>query len=177
MTETPPSRPGAGAGRAPGPAEGTAPEGTAPEVGRGLIVADLVGTVALVAVTVVAASVDADLAVAANLAVSGLLFVAGCVAFAVGFVRAAGRSRTEIVDLAGLFYLTGSAPRRTRRVLLGLWFVQIGVVTVTITAIEPPFGVMAPVWGIGMLTAWGARHGTFPARTVPGGPGRRSAPE
>lgn len=165
---------GAGVGREVDPERGAAAD---PEAGRGLVVVDLIGTVALVLVTILAALVDADLAVAANLAVSGVLFVGGCVAFAIGFLRAAARSRTEVVDLAGLFYLTGSAPRRTRRTLLGLWFVQIGVVTVTVTAIDPPFGVMAPVWGIGVLTAWGARHGTFPSRPAPGGPGRRSAPE
>jgi hypothetical protein len=48
---------------------------------------------------------------------------------------------------------------------------------VTVMAIEPPFGVVAPVWGIGVLTAWGARHGSFPARPAPGGSGRRSGPQ
>jgi hypothetical protein len=99
-----------------------------------------------------------------NLAVSGVLFVGGCVAFALGFVRAAGRSRTEVVDLAGLFYLTGSAPQQVRRILLGLWFAQIAIATVSVITVQPPFGVMAPVGGIGILTLWSSRHATFPPR-------------
>ena len=34
----------------------------------------------------------------------------------------------------------------------------------SVVAVQPPFGVMAPVWGIGMLTVWGARYGTFAQR-------------
>ena len=94
----------------------------------------------------------------------GVLFLGGCVAFALGFWRAVARSRVEVIDLAGLFYLTGSAPTRPRRLLLGLWFTQIGVAAASVVAVQPPFGVMAPVWGIGMLTVWGARYGTFAQR-------------
>jgi hypothetical protein len=83
----------------------------------------------------------------------------------VGFVRAAGRSRTEVVDLAGLFYLTGSGPPQARRPLLGLWFAQIAVAVASVFTLQPPFGVMAPVWGIGVIALWGSRHGRFPART------------
>lgn len=145
--------------------------------GRGIILLDGAGTVALVFATVVAVLADGDGADLANLVVSGLLFLGGCAAFAVGFVVAAARSRHEVIDLSGLFYLTGSAPRPVRRAMLGLWFAQIGVVVVTITSIDPPFGVMAPVWGIGLITAWTARHGAFPTRAAADGSGRRSGPQ
>lgn len=128
---------------------------------------DAAGTVALVAATVAASVTDGGPAAAVNLVVATVLFLGGCVAFAVGFVRAAGRSRTEIIDLAGLFYLTGAAPRPVRRAMLGLWFTQIGVATVSVATVSPPFGVMAPVWGIGFLTLWSAYHGTFPQRPTP----------
>mgnify|MGYP007112885149 CR=1 FL=1 len=75
--------------------------------------------------------------------------------------RAAGRSRGEVVDLAGLFYLTGSGPADVRRKLLGLWFAQIAVAGGSVAVVQPPFGVMAPVWGIGLLSVWGARHGAL----------------
>jgi hypothetical protein len=136
-----------------------------------------VGTGALVVATVVAVLADGDGAALANLIVSGLLFLGGCAAFALGFVVAAARSRHEMIDLAGLFYLTGSSPRPVRQAMLGLWFAQIGVVVVTITSIDPPFGVMAPVWGIGLITVWTARHGTFPTRAVADGSARRSGPQ
>lgn len=132
--------------------------------GRTLLVVDAIGTAALAVVTIVSALTDADAVVIANLAVAGVLFLGGCIGFGIGFLRAVGRSRTETVDLAGLFYLTGSAPTRPRRLLLGLWFTQIGVAAASVVAVQPPFGVMAPVWGIGMLTVWGARYGTFAQR-------------
>lgn len=125
---------------------------------------DAVGTLALVVVTVAASVLDGGAPGAANLVVSTVLFLGGCVAFGIGFVKAAGRSRTEVIDLAGLFYLTGSAPREVRRVMLGLWFVQIGAATVSVVTVSPPFGVMAPVWGIGLLTLWSGYHGEFQKR-------------
>ncbi|HEX2575648.1 MAG TPA: hypothetical protein VHK88_04815, partial [Aquihabitans sp.] len=93
-----------------------------------------------------------------------------------GFVRAAVRSGDEDVDIAGVVYLTGSAPRPVRRAMLGLWFVQIAVASASVFTVRPPFGVMAPVWGIGLITLWASRHGTFPRRPPGTGPGRRSAP-
>lgn len=146
------------------PVESVDPSVDAPVAGPGIVRADLIGTAALVLVTLVASLVENDVTDLANLVVSGVLFLGGCVAFAMGFLRAAGRSRIEVVDLAGLFYLTGSAPRRARRTLLGLWFAQIAVATASVFTIAPPFGVMAPVWGIGILTLWSSRHATFPAR-------------
>lgn len=125
---------------------------------------DAAGTLALVVVTALASVVTSGTTGALNLAVSLMLFLGGCGAFAVGFLQAVNRSRTEVVDLAGLFYLTGAAAAEPRRVLLGLWFVQIAVATLSVVTVSPPWGVMAPVWGIGFLTLWSARHGRFPER-------------
>ena len=125
---------------------------------------DAAGTLALIVVTVLASVVTSGVTGALNLVVSGLLFLGGSVAFAGGFLVAVGRSRTEEIHLAGLFYLTGTAPREARRAMLGLWFVQIATATVSVMTVSPPWGVMAPVWGVGLLTLWSARHGVFPAR-------------
>ncbi len=132
--------------------------------GGPIATADLVGTVAFAGSTALASAWPGDGTDIANLVVSGVLFLGGCAAFAAGFLRAAGRSRTEVVDLAGLFYLNGSSPRPVRRTLLGLWFAQIAIALLSVATVRPPFGVMAPVWGIGLLALWGARHGTFPPR-------------
>jgi hypothetical protein len=118
-------------------------------------------------VVAAAALTDADAVGLAGLVVSTAMFCGGCVGFAIGFLRAAGRSRTEVIDLAGLFYLTGSAPRAVRRPMLGLWFAQIGVATAAIAVTDPPFAVMAPVWGIGLITWWASLHATFPTRPPP----------
>jgi hypothetical protein len=148
----------------PDPEGATAEPLEGPLLGWGIVRSDAVGTGALLVATVAASVAESNATDLLNLAVSGVLFVGGCVAFALGFVRAAGRSRTEVVDLAGLFYLTGSAPQQVRRILLGLWFAQIAIATVSVITVQPPFGVMAPVWGIGILTLWSSRHATFPPR-------------
>ena len=145
--------------------------------GIGIVGLDAVGTVAFVVATALASVWESSASNLINLVVSAALFLGGCAAFTVGFLRAVGRSRAEVVDLAGLFYLTGSAPQVTRRSMLGLWFLQIAVASLSVIAVQPPFGVMVPVWGIGLISVWGARHGSFPARRLGGGPTRRSAPQ
>ncbi len=145
--------------------------------GQGLIRLDLVGTAAFVVVTVATSLSDANAVSLANIVVSAVLFLGGCVAFGAGFVRAAGRSRTEVVDMTGLFYLTGTAPRAVRRTFLGLWFLQILVAAASVFTVSPPFGVMAPLWGIGLTCAWGALHGTFSIRAPKVGQADRSAPQ
>ena len=139
---------------------------------------DVVGTVAFLLVTVVSAISDADPVVLANLAVCTVLFVVGSAIWAWGFVLAASRSRTHVIDLAGLFYLTGSAPTSTRRLFLGLWFAQIAIAVGSIATTSPPFGVMVPVFGICVLIRWAAVNATFPERTTGTDPlSRRSAPQ
>lgn len=138
--------------------------------GPGILTADIVGTAALAVVSVVTGVVADNATEVASLVVAGALFLGGCVAFALGFWRALGRSRTEVVDLAGIFWLTGSAPADVARRLRGLLVVQSLVAVASVAAVRPPFGVMAPVWGIGLITLWASRHATFPAR-----PGVRGA--
>ena len=134
--------------------------------GRNLLVADAVGTAALLVVTVLSALSQADAIQILSLTVAAVLFIGGCAGFAIGFLRAVGRSRDEVVDLAGLFYLTGSASSEARRAFLGLWFAQIAIAVASVLVCRPPFAVMAPVWGIGLITWWAGGHATFPAREV-----------
>lgn len=143
---------------------GVEPPSEGPVAGSAVIVLGQAGTALMVLGTVVAAVVDVGAVQVAYLVVCAVLFVAGCGAFALGFLRAVDRSRRETIDLAGLFYLTGAAPRPVRKMLLGLWFTQIAVATVSVAVTQPPWAVMAPVFGIGVLTLWSARHGSFPRR-------------
>lgn len=135
--------------------------------GRGLLLADAYGTVALLVVIILASVSQADAVVILSLVVSAVLFIGGCVGFSVGFLRAVGRSRTETIDLAGLFYLTGSAPDPVRKAFLRLWFAQIALAAVAVAVTRPPFAVMAPVWGIGIITWWASRFAVFPPREEP----------
>lgn len=135
-----------------------------PPPGRPIVDVDGAGTVALAVVSLVTAIFPGDGSEIASLVVAGLLFVGGCGAFAVGFVRALARSRTEVVDLPGIFWLTGSAPPEVARRLRWLVIAQCAIAVVSVAVVRPPFGVMAPVWGIGLITLWAANHGTFPPR-------------
>jgi hypothetical protein len=132
--------------------------------GRSLLVVDLAGTAALAAVTVASALSTSSGVAIGGLVVATALFVGGCVTFFVGFARAVGRSRTETVDLAALFYLTGSAPDPVRRAFLRTWFAQMAIAVVAIAVSRPPFSVMAPLWGVGLTTLWASRYATFRPR-------------
>jgi hypothetical protein len=96
-----------------------------------------------------------------------VLFALGCVAFALALLRAAARSRTDELTLPGLFWLTGAAPTEVRRLLLGSFGVEVVVALATASA-RPftglAFGILVPVYGLGLTGLWGARAGTFPPR-------------
>lgn len=116
-----------------------------------------------------AAAVASRLGRGPHVVVCTLLLLGGVVAAAVAFFRAVGRSRAELVDVAGLFLLLGSAPRRTRRWLWAAVAAQSGVGLAT-AATRPytslAFGVLAPLWAYGFTVLWNATYGAFPARAV-----------
>ena len=136
--------------------------------GRGarILFANQIGTGALSLATVVAAIARNDSGNFFNLAISAVLFVAGCVGFAIGFGKAVLRSREEEIYLAGLFYMTGTAPESLRRNFLFLWFTQMGIAVVSIFLVQPPFGVMAVVFGSGMICFWAGIYGKFLPKTT-----------
>ena len=129
--------------------------------------AALVGTAVFTVVAVAAAALPDQLAVVA-VVVDLVLFAAGIVAFVAALLKAADRSRTEAVTLAGVFWLSGTAPQEARRPLLGALAVEVAVALVT-AGVRPftglAFGVLVPVYALGLTGLWGARHGTFAARS------------
>lgn len=108
----------------------------------------------------------------AVLAVDAALAAAGCAAFLVGYGRALRRSRTESIGVAALFFLPSAvAPRAERRALLGCLAVQVAVGLAA--AFARPYttlaaGVLVPVYGLGLVGLWAARHGSFPSRAGAG---------
>lgn len=99
------------------------------------------------------------------------LFAAGCVLFLWGYFRGLGRSREEVVSMGGLFFLGSDvAPAAVTKELRLHLAVQVVVAVATASA-RPftglAFGVLVPMFGLGMLALWGALHGTFPARGEP----------
>ena len=87
------------------------------------------------------------------------LFAAGAVMMAAALVIAAGRSRTDAIDIGGLFF--SQAPKTLRLAMAAQ--AVIGLVTATLQA-SAAFGVLVPIFGLGLCGLWGARHGTYPAR-------------
>ena len=147
--------------RPPGPAVVVAPEGT----GRWAVQAAWAGVVAQAVAAAVA--VAARVGRGPHVVVCTLLLMGGVAAAAVAFLRAVGRSRTELVDVAGLFLLLGSAPRRTRRWLWAAVAAQTAVGVATASSrpyTSLAFGVLAPLWAYGFAVLWNATYGAFPAR-------------
>lgn len=132
-----------------------------------IVRASLAGT-ALFTVVAAAAAAAPDALAAGMIVVSLVLFAAGCVAFVLTLVRAAERSRREEVTLPGIWWLSGSTPAPVRRLLLGSFAVEV-VVALAAASARPftglAFGILVPMYGLGLAGLWGARHGTFGPRT------------
>lgn len=128
-----------------------------------------IGTAVFTATALLAAATAADATEALAFGVAVGLFVAGVAAFAAAYVKAVGRSRSELIGVSQLFFLSGGvAPPDVRRSLLVSFAVQ--VVVGLATAIARPYsslaaGTLAPLCGLGLTGLWAARHGTFPPRS------------
>lgn len=126
----------------------------------------VLGTAAFVIASALA--VGAGGSVAGGVAVFDLvLFALGTLAFVRTLLVAAERSRREELSVAGIWFLSGSAPQSIRRWLLGCLAVQV-VVAFAAASARPysavAFGVLVPMFGLGLCGLWAVRSGTFPPR-------------
>lgn len=143
---------------------------TEPETGRGLIRASWAGTVVFTIVAVVA-TIDPDSLGAPAVVVSLVLFVAGSAIMFWAFLIAVQRSRTDLIGIGGLYFGAGSAPTSVRWWLLGSLGLQLAVAFTTASIrvfTGLAFGILVPVWGLGLAGLWCARHGEFAPRETPG---------
>jgi hypothetical protein len=136
--------------------------------GEGVVNLLFAGTGALVG-TSVAGALLPDTFDIVHAALSGLLFAVGTGAMLWGYALGVSRSRSVAVTMAGLFFLAGgAAPTEVARRFRIALAVQI-VVVVAAALIRPdsnmPFGVLAPMFGLGLMAVWGGRHGAFDPRT------------
>jgi hypothetical protein len=134
--------------------------------GRGIILASWIGD-ALFAVTAipVALGVDAldDPAVVLGLVLFFASLVVWC--WALGFA-AVRTTRGDDVQVWSLFLLEGRVPARVRWHLYGSFVVCLAITVGTAAA--NPFGVLVPMYPLGLVGLWGARHGVYPPRkTMP----------
>ena len=139
--------------------------------GAGLAVAGRAGTAAFCAVVALGAAWP-DLAGVAAQVTALVLFGAGCAAFARAYAVAVRRSRHEQVSTLAAFLQMPGAPPRLRaefRIMTGLQFAA-GLAG---AALRPfgvlAFGILAGVYGLGLIGLWGASFGVFPSRSRPGG--------
>ena len=119
------------------------------------------------ALTAIPAAIAPDTFAGVALIVSLVLFLLGTLAFLWAYGVAVGRSRTDLMGIGGLFFLAGSAPRSVQQPLIGSLIVEVVVAGVTAsTRVYTPlaFGVLVPMYGLGLMGLWGAKFGTFPPR-------------
>jgi hypothetical protein len=144
------------------------PEAADPDAGRGLVLGDAIGTAVFVATAIVEAILLERWTELVGVTVALVLFAAGCVAFLLAYARAIQRSRHDEIAVASLFLLAGPAvPGPVKAKLGGLLAVQVVVALATaiIRSFSPlAFGVLVPVFGVGLNGLWAARYGAFPPR-------------
>lgn len=141
-----------------------------PATGRGIVRASLAGTTVL-AVTAVVADIAPRTLDLPALAVALVMFFAGTAIVVWAIVVAIARSRSHDVTLGGVFGLEGTTPPAVRLRLLGSLAAE-AVVGVATAAVRPyttlSFGILAFMWGLGLVGLWGARYGAFPTRRPDG---------
>lgn len=133
--------------------------------GRGLIRLAWIGTAITCVTSIVNAITGSRDAYALSAVPALVMLVLGSVAFLWAFAVAVQRSRAEAIGIGGLFFLSGCAPRRVQVEMMVALALQ-SVVPVVVATIRPftAFAVLAPMWTLGLMGLWGARHGTFPPR-------------
>jgi hypothetical protein len=107
--------------------------------------------------------------------VSMVLFAIGVATTLWAYTRALDRSRVEEVGVANLYLLTGeTAPKRVKRMMssalavqivaaiVGAWIGVVGLDKGDLNALA--FGVLVPMFGIGMNGIWASRHGSYGPR-------------
>ena len=144
-----------------------------------IVLLDTVGTVVFAVTAVLEVVVFEHWTQVVGVTVALVLFAVGCAAFLAGYFRAVQRSRSEEISVTGLFLLVGPAVPGPVKVRLGLLLavqVVVALVTAGIRTFTPlAFGVLVPVFGLGLNGLWAARHGQFPPRRPTSPPS--SAPE
>ncbi|MDO8391828.1 MAG: hypothetical protein Q7V57_15240 [Actinomycetota bacterium] len=144
-----------------------------------LVRADLYGTLVFVVAMALAVPFKSDRwAQVLAVVVSVVLFAAGVASSLWAYAQALELSRVREVGVANLFLLTGpTAPKFLKRLMSGLLATQVVVALVAasigVSGLEQSqlnalaFGVLVPMFGIGMNGAWAARYGSYGPRVDP----------
>jgi len=137
------------------------------EPGAGIVNLAFLGTGAVVA-TSVAAAARPDVFGVVHAGVSAVLFAIGTGALLWAYALGVSRSRTVLIGIPGLFLLAGdvapAATKRQMRIALAVEVVAVVVAASIRPFSEVAFGILAPMFGLGLMGMWGGRHGAFPPR-------------
>lgn len=144
-----------------------------------IVRADLLGTAVFLVALAAGVPFRADRwAQVVVITVSLVLFAIGVAATLWAYARALDLSRVRNIGVANLYLLTGdTAPRAVKALMSGTLALQvvvaivgagIGVSGLQESQLNPlAFGVLVPMFGIGMNGAWAARYGSYGPRTDP----------
>jgi len=147
--------------------------------GGGWVRTDLVGTAVFTVVIALGIPLRDERPMQVVVAVvSMVLFALGAVTGLWAYVAALERSRTAEIGVANLYLLTGStAGTPVKRLMSGLLAAQIvvaltgaiiGAVGLSGSQVNAlAFGILVPMFGIGVNGVWAVRHGTFGPRLDP----------
>lgn len=141
-----------------------------PVPGAGLVNFAFAGTGLLVG-TSIAGAVAPDTFGIVHAVLSCVLFAVGTGGLLWGYALGVSRSRVDLVSIGGLFFLAGdTAPAQVRRPFRVALAVEI-VAVVAAASVRPytevAFGVLAPMFAMGLMGTWGGRYGEFPERPAP----------
>lgn len=134
--------------------------------GSGLIKASWVGTVVF-AITAGVATIDPDSLGVPAVVVALVLFGGGVITMFWAFLIAVARSTEDAIGIGGLYFGAGSAPKDVQRHLMASLAIQVAVAFITASIrvfTSLAFGILVPVWGLGLAGMWCARHGEFAPR-------------
>jgi hypothetical protein len=154
-----------------------------PTPGHFFIRVNVVSTVIFAISAGVAAMVFDGISKVQGVAVAMVLFAAGVVAFIWGYWTAVQRSRTHEMSVAELYFLLGApTPKGVKRVMNGCLIAQCAIALVTALArgstpsagVEGgsspgstlAFGVLVPLFGLGLNGLWTATYAEFPRRAT-----------
>jgi len=132
--------------------------------GRAIFRTSWAGNV-LFAVIAVPVALGFDAFDVAAVVVSVALFLVSLPVWGYAFFVAASRSAGgEDVTLGRMYLFDPGAPRPAQWQLYGS--LTVCVVIAAATAAANPFGVLVPMFPLGLLGVWGARHGQYPPRSA-----------
>jgi hypothetical protein len=152
----------------------------------GIVRLNVIGTAVFVVSSVVAAVVFNNPTRVAGVVVALALFAVGIFAFLWSYWTAVQRSRTDNIAVAQLYFLSGgTAPKSVQRTMNYALMVQ--VVCSLATALSRSttdgragstlaFGILVPMFGLGLNGLWCATYGTFEPRVAENSPNTPRVP-